>query len=112
MNSGNVAITRFDLDWVCITQRAAKNDTDNADLWLESVRAMRNLIAAFNSAAIDEAHAAHAQFLIERLAEYATFNADAASMAGAAVADVTEQYKDQLMHIAAGEYDPVLRFLV
>lgn len=104
MNSGNVAITRFDLDWVCITQRAAENDQHSTDLWLEAVRAMRNLIGAFNSAARDEAHAAHAQFLINRIAQYATFNV--AGAGGTGVALVTERYKDELMHLARGGFDP------
>lgn len=103
MNSGNVAITRFDLDWVCITQRAADNDTDNADLWLESVRAMRNLIAAFNSAAIDEAHAAHAQYLVNRLA------ALACDYGTQAVAMAAERMKDVLEAIGRGERLDALR---
>lgn len=105
MNSGNVAITRTDLDWVCITQRAADNDTDNADLWLESVRAMRNLIAAFNSAAIDEAHAAHAQYLINRLGFIACdYGTQAVAAAG-------ERIKDVLEAIGRGERLDALRLL-
>lgn len=105
MNSGNVAITRFDLDWLCIAQRAADNDTDNADLWLEAVRAMRGLIAAFNSAARDEAHAAHAQLLIGRLAIYAV-ETYRTLYSGTPLAVASERIKDQLMHIARGGEDP------
>lgn len=105
MNSGNVAITRFDLDWVCITQRAADNDPHSQLLWVQAALAISDTIAAFNSAAIDEAHAAHAQLLIGRLAIYAV-ETYRTLYSGTPLAVASERIKDQLMHIARGGEDP------
>jgi hypothetical protein len=99
------AITRADLDWLCVTQRAAENDTDSVILWDAAVEAMHGLIARFNTAARDEAHAAHAQFLIGRLAAFAITPVDGPTVSGVPVPLVSERMKDRLMHLASGGYD-------
>lgn len=105
MNSQTVAITRFDLDWVCITQRAADNDPHSQLLWVQAALAISDTIAAFNSAAIDEVHAAHAHYLINRLGfiacDYGT----------QAVATAAERIKDVLEAIGRGERLDALRLL-
>lgn len=98
-------ITRADLDWLCITHRAAADNTGNGDLWLAAVRAMRHLIGTFDIVALDDRHAAHAQYLVNRLAamagEYAT--------QGLAVA--SERLKDVLEAIGRGERLDAFRLL-
>lgn len=105
MSEAPAKITRAELDWLCITQRAADTNPENADLWLEAVRSMRNLIGEFNAAALDEAHAAHAQYLLNRIVEFALKPATAPTISGVPVPLVTERMKDQLMHLAARGYD-------
>lgn len=98
------AITRADLDWLAVAHRAIEQAPTNDLLWFEAVNGMRRLIAAFNHAARDEAHAAHAQYLLNRVASLAVTPADAPTT-GTPVPVYSERVKDQLMHIAAGGYD-------
>lgn len=97
-------ITRAELDWVCITQRAADNAPDSQLLWVQAALAMSDVIMVCNILALDEAHAAHAQVLVGRLANIALTPADAPTT-GTPVPVRSERLKDQIMHIAAGGYD-------
>lgn len=98
-------ITRTDLDWVCITHRALENAPTNDTLWAQAVTTLLRLNRAFNAIAIDEAHAAHAQYLLNQIVGFALKPADAPTVSGAPVALVTEHMKDQLMHLASRGYD-------
>lgn len=97
-------LTRADLDWLCVTQRAADNDQQSQLLWVQATLAMSDVIGACNRTARDDAHAAHAQHLVGRLAVLAVTAADAPTT-GTPVPVYAERVKDQLMHIAAGGYD-------
>lgn len=98
-------ITRAELDWVCITQRAAENNPTSQLLWVQASLAMSDAIQGFNAAALDQAHAAHAQYLLNRIAAFALKPVNAPTISGAPVPLVTEHMKDQLMHIASRGYD-------
>lgn len=105
MSQAPAPITRAELDWVCVTQRAADNDQHSQLLWVQATLAMSDVISSCNRTARDEAHAAHAQHLVGRLAAFTTFRADASTLTGTACALVTERLKDEIMHIAAGGFD-------
>jgi hypothetical protein len=98
------AIERHHLDWLCIAHRAIEQAPTNDILWLEAVNSMRGLIVAFNREARDDQHAAHAQYLLNRLAALAVTPAGAPTT-GTPVPVYSERVKDQLMHIATGGYD-------
>jgi len=89
-------ITRAELDWVCVAQRAADNDPHSQLLWVQATLAMSDVIMVCNVLARDEAHAAHAQALVNQLAALACENGteDVAVMA--------EALKDAIVHISAG----------
>lgn len=90
------AIERHHLDWLCIVHRAIEQAPTNDLLWVEAVNGMRGLIVAFNREARDEQHAAHAQYLLNRLAALAV------DYGTQAVAMSAERIKDALMVIAGG----------
>lgn len=98
-------ITRTDLDWVCITHRALQNAPTNDALWAQAVMTLFRLGRAFDALAVDTAHASHAQYLLNRIVQFALMPGDAQTLSGAPVALVTEHMKDQLMHLAARGYD-------
>lgn len=90
-------ITRTELDWACIAQRAAHNAPRSQLLWVQAALAMSDVIMVCNVLAVDEPHAAHAQYLVNRLAELAcTYGTEA-------VAVHTERIKDVLEAIGRGE---------
>jgi hypothetical protein len=91
------AITRAELDWVCVTQRAADNDPHSQLLWVQAALAISDVIMVCNVLAIDEAHAAHAQHLVNRLAILAC------DRGTQAVALASERIKDVLEAIGRGE---------
>lgn len=105
MSEAPAKITRAELDWVCVAHRAAANDPHSQLLWVQAVLAMSDVIMVCNVVAVDEPHAAHAQYLVNRLAamadEYAT----------EAVALSSEHIKDVLEAIGAGERLDALRLL-
>lgn len=90
------AIEREHLDWLCIVHRAIEQAPTNDLLWVEAVNSMRGLIVAFNREARDDQHAAHAQYLLNRIATLAY------DYGTQAVAMSTERIKDVLMVIAGG----------
>jgi hypothetical protein len=90
------AIERTHLDWLCIAHRALGQAPTNDLLWVEAVNSMRGLIVAFDREARDDQHAAHAQYLLNRIA---TLAGDYGTQA---VAMSTERIKDVLMVIAGG----------
>lgn len=98
-------ITRAELDWVCVTQRAAENNPTSQLLWVQATLAMSDVIMVCNVLAVDEAHAAYAQDLVNRLAALALTPVDAPTASGVPVPLVAERVKDALMHLGAGGYD-------
>jgi hypothetical protein len=98
-------ITRADLDWVCITHRALANNPTNHALWAQAVITLLRLTQAFDALAVDASHASHAQYLLNRIVQFALMPGDAPTLSGAPVALVTEHMKDHLMHLAARGYD-------
>jgi hypothetical protein len=99
------AITRAELDWVCITQRAADNAPDSQLLWVQAALAMSDVIMVCNVLAIDEPHAAHAQYLVNELASLAIEHSTPW------VAVVAEGIKDLIEAIARGERFEALNLL-
>jgi len=99
------AIARTDLDWLGIVHRALQSAPTNDMLWVECVRSMRRLITVMNLASRDENHAAHAQYLLNKLVAHAVSPAAGATASGRSVPEVAEAIKDQLMHLAAGGRD-------
>lgn len=99
------AITRTDLDWLCIVHRAIEGKPTNDTLWYEAVFSLRRLIEAFNTVACDESHAANAQYLLNRLA------AIAYDYTTPTVAAWSERIKDALEAIGRGERLDALRLL-
>lgn len=98
-------ITREQLDWVAITQRAYESDPNSVILWAQAALALSDVIGGINRTALNEAHAAHAQDLVGRLAAVAATDTGEKSWYGQAIPIVSEGLKDQLMHIARGGYD-------
>lgn len=98
-------ITRADLDWLCIAHRAIEQAPTNDLLYIEAVNTMRGLIVAFNRSARNDCHAAHAQYLLNKLVAHAVSPSAALTGSGVPVPLVSERVKDALMHIAAGGYD-------
>lgn len=105
MTQNAPTITRTDLDWLCIVHRALQNAPTNDTLWAECVKAMRGLIGRFTFAAHDEAHAAHAQYLLNRIASLAC------DYTTQGVATSAERIKDVLEAIARGDKLDALRLL-
>lgn len=105
MSEAPAKITRAELDWVCITQRAADTNPTSQLLWVQATLAMSDVIMVCNVLALDEAHAAYAQELVNRLAALATTPVDAPTASGVPVPLVAERVKDVLMHIGDGGYD-------
>lgn len=104
--NGTTGLTRADLDWLCVAQRAAEQDQHSQLLWVQATLAMSDVIGACNRTARDDAHAAHAQHLVGRLVTFATLDAEASTLMGTACALVTERLKDELMHLGGGGFDP------
>lgn len=105
MSEAPAKITRAELDWVCITQRAAENDQHSQLLWVQATLAISDVIMVCNVLAVDEPHAAHAQYLVNRLA---TLACDRTTQA---VALASERIKDVLEAIGRGERLDALRLL-
>jgi hypothetical protein len=98
-------ITRNQLDWLCIAQRAADSNPDSQLLWVQAALAVSDVILVCNVLAVDEAHAAHAQYLVNRLAFLAV------DYGTQAVAMSAERIKDVLETISRGERLDALRLL-
>lgn len=105
MSQAPAPITRAELDWVCVTQRAADNDQHSQLLWVQATLAMSDVIMVCNVLAVDEAHAAHAQYLVNRL------GALACDYGTEAVALASERIKDVIEAIGRGERLDALRLL-
>lgn len=105
MSEAPAKITRAELDWVCVAQRAADTNPTSQLLWVQATLAMSDVIMVCNVLALDEAHAAYAQELVNRLAALATTPVDAPTASGVPVPLVAERVKDVLMHIGDGGYD-------
>jgi hypothetical protein len=105
MNSQAPAqITRADLDWLCITHRAAANDPTSQLLWVQATLAMGDATRSLDAAALDQSHAKHGRFLIGRLAAFAITTVDAVTI-GTPIPLYSERIKDAIMHIGSGRFD-------
>lgn len=98
-------ITREQLDWVAVTQRAAEADPHSVILWAQAALALSDVIGGINRTALNERHAAHAQDLIGRLAAVAATDTGEKDWYEQAIPVISEGLKNQLMHLARGGYD-------